>query len=80
MVNLSLCLNPCSTGITFLTVVIDMEKLEVCGLNPCSTGITFLTEAGFASMYLTGGLNPCSTGITFLTLKVMNANVNENVS
>ena len=57
-----------------------MEKLEVCGLNPCSTGITFLTEAGFASMYLTGGLNPCSTGITFLTLKVMNANVNENVS
>ena len=37
-------LNPCSTGITFLTTLTSCKTLLLKrGLNPCSTGITFLT-------------------------------------
>ena len=36
-------INPCSTGITFLTLIyLNKQKNYLC-LNPCSTGITFLT-------------------------------------
>ena len=42
--NVNKRLNPCSTGITFLT---DLETIQIIittvSLNPCSTGITFLT-------------------------------------
>ena len=38
-------LNPCSTGITFLTRTMpDGSPARGEGLNPCSTGITFLTH------------------------------------
>ena len=40
------CLNPCSTGITFLTAYnVLIKQIMEDGLNPCSTGITFLTLA-----------------------------------
>ena len=38
------CLNPCSTGITFLTPIENTKRgISFGSLNPCSTGITFLT-------------------------------------
>ena len=37
-------LNPCSTGITFLTKLYNVLFANGADrLNPCSTGITFLT-------------------------------------
>ena len=51
-------LNPCSTGITFLTGAQSMpDGTHRMGLNPCSTGITFLT-AKKPTYYPS---TPCST-------------------
>ena len=37
-------LNPCSYGISFLTVIFKMLSIaSYCRLNPCSYGISFLT-------------------------------------
>ncbi len=61
-------LNPCSTGITFLTVRRKIRNLlDNFSLNPCSTGITFLTLRFEQICRYCECLNPCSTGITFLT-------------
>ena len=70
-------LNPCSTGITFLTSKLLSELcLMVHRLNPCSTGITFLTDRTTPRTPLTPTrLNPCSTGITFLTVGVYTLNL-----
>ena len=66
-----LSLNPCSTGITFLTQPVCYLPVAADGLNPCSTGITFLTKENLKKMLeIVVSLNPCSTGITFLTRRI----------
>ena len=67
---MEISLNPCSTGITFLTRIYFVGFIGTpFRLNPCSTGITFLTIKSSLVSLVDEGLNPCSTGITFLTAK-----------
>ena len=61
-------LNPCSYGISFLTLANDLVKnAEAFSLNPCSYGISFLTCKMTLSSIISLSLNPCSYGISFLT-------------
>jgi len=63
------CLNPCFSGLYYLTHTKGDGEAWLQGLNPCFSGLYYLTfseHPWFESN--TQSLNPCFSGLYYLTL------------